>query len=34
MFAVKESILDIEDNLLMEIDSVTGKDGKFFELIP
>lgn len=34
LFAVKESILNLEDNLLMEIESVTGKDGKFFELIP
>ena len=31
-FYVKESILELEDNLIMAIDSVTGDELKFFEL--
>ena len=34
MFNIKESILELEDNLIMAIESVTGEEEKFFDLEP
>ena len=32
MFNIKESIVLLEDNLVMAIDSVTGEEEKFFDI--